>query len=662
MRVRLFVPAAVLALALAFGCSHPADRGAPPRKGRGPQVRAFTESSSVRTIATASGYLFVGTTRGLDRWDLRTGEYLFVGEPAGLPGTSVVALHPTAKGEAIWIATDAGVALYDVATESVAQVPPPIPAHAAALKGLTALAPDPSGGAWIGGSVGLYHVDLDGVWRPAGFTSPVTALWLARDGALWMGTTGGVAVRHTDGSFTRYDQNQGLGITTARQILEGPDGQPIVIGNAADGRSRLAFFAGDAFTTYRPSPEVPIAGGARRGDDVVLATTRDLFVVSSKRGGARTLSRDGLHLVPVAGKRKRSPYLIDKLAVPVPPDPTALTSTGGEVLVGTSALGVARVSEGRGKQPTMRWLRRMELVTGAVDLTVACASANDCYVATGSDRTWRFDGASFRPIQVAAASSTITLAVVHSPEGGVLALYRVPGERQLRVARLEGATFNAMTELTIETPGGVTGLSFAKFSPDGLLWLGLMYLDEENEARPYGVATIDLTLGAVSYHHERRGNDSKKTGILPVPNDVVDAAFLEDEIWFASASGAARLRGEELTVYTEAEGLESEILHGVVATEGGLVFVATTGGVEVFDGTRWTSPKALRMVVRGITRGRDGRLWMATDRGVVAYDGQRAQRTDRRAGLLEDRVEDIAVDDEGRVWSRSRQGFSLVTP
>jgi hypothetical protein len=304
----------------------------------------------------------------------------------------------------------------------------------------------------------------------------------------------------------------------------------------------------------------------------------------------------------------------------------------------------------------------MELVTGAVDLTVACAAPNDCYVATGSDHTWRFDGASFRAIQVAPEPSTITLAVVHSPDGNVLALYRTPGERQLRVARLDGGVFNAMAEISIETPGGVTGLAFARFSADGLLWLGLMYLDEENEARPYGVATVDLTIGAVSYHHERRGNDSKKTGILPVPNDVVDAAFLDDEIWFASASGAARLRGEELTVYTEAEGLESEILHGVVATEGGLVFVATTGGVEVFDGTRWTNPKVLRMVVRGITRGKDGRLWMATDRGVVAYDGQRTQRVDRRAGLLEDRVEDIDVDHQGRVWARSRQGFSLITP
>jgi ligand-binding sensor domain-containing protein len=68
------------------------------------------------------------------------------------------------------------------------------------------------------------------------------------------------------------------------------------------------------------------------------------------------------------------------------------------------------------------------------------------------------------------------------------------------------------------------------------------------------------------------------------------------------------------------------------------------------------------MVVRGITRGKDGRLWMATDRGVVAYDGQRTQRVDRRSGLLEERVEDIAVDHQGRVWARSRQGFSLVTP
>ena len=157
----------------------------------------------------------------------------------------------------------------------------------------------------------------------------------------------------------------------------------------------------------------------------------------------------------------------------------------------------------------------------------------------------------------------------------------------------------------------------------------------------------------------------RATGVLPVPNDVIDVAFMpNDETWFATASGAARLIGDQVTVFTEEEGLESEILHGIVATDGGLVFVASGHGVGQFDGARWTFPKRLGLSANALARGLDGRLWMGTDRGLLAYDGQRLQRISERAGLLasEERVVDVCVDHLGRVWARTAQGVSIVTP
>src|SRR5262249_57791867 len=131
---------------------------------------------------------------------------------------------------------------------------------------------------------------------------------------------------------------------------------------------------------------------------------------------------------------------------------------------------------------------------------------------------------------------------------------------------------------------GASVLGSARFAADGLLWLGLQYLDDEGDPRPYGVALVDPALNAVSYHHE--GKNARRSGVLPIPNDVVGVAFMEDEVWLASASGAARLKGGQVKLWTEADELRSEILHGVVTTEGGLVYVASSSGAGQCDGTR----------------------------------------------------------------------------
>src|SRR5262249_21290603 len=155
---------------------------------------------------------------------------------------------------------------------------------------------------------------------------------------------------------------------------------------------------------------------------------------------------------------------------------------------------------------------------------------------------------------------------------------------------------------------------------------------------------------------------ARRSGVLPIPNDVVGVAFMEDEVWLASASGAARLKGGQVKLWTEADELRSEILHGVVTTEGGLVYVASSSGVGQFDGKRWSYPPPLAFISNGIARGLDGRLWLATERGLVVYDGKKTDRYDRGAGLADDRVLDVVVDNLGRVWARGPEGLSILTP
>jgi streptogramin lyase len=638
------------AFAAALACT----REAPPArpKPRPPTIHVFSEPAPVAAVAASGSTVLTGSAQGLDRWDVAGGQRRRLGPAEGIPaGVRALALD---RSGGVWFATDAGGGRLDLETERVDPLPPPPAPLAAVPAGIRALAPDGKGGVWIGARAGLFHAG-EGGWQPTGLRREVTALHLAPDGTLWIGTRDGLVERNVGGVLT--PAREGILLTSVTAIADGPDGALTVAGKDARGDDRIAVLLDGAFTTYRLSIDarVEAAAGARRV--LLLVTSAGLLSLSLPEHGLVGLHRNGVQLLHVTGKRKRPPYAVGRvLDQGLPRDITSAAAAGDTLYLGTRALGTSRVVVTRAGA-AISHLRPRELIAGARGLSVACASATDCYVATGGTATWRFDGRAFTPFRID-ERPVIGLAFVRSPGGELLALYREPAERRLHVARLDGDTFVSRGELRVETPGGATLVSFARFAPDGLLWLGLSYVDGDGDERPYGVALVNLDLGAVSYHREA----DQKVGVMPVPNDVVDVAFHGDVAWFASGSGAARLRGEEVRVWTEADALKSEILHGVVVTAAGQVFVASASGVGVFDGERWSYPRPLALVAHAIALGKGGRVWLATERGLVAYEDGKTSRYDRRAGLLDDRVFDVAVDDAGRVWARGTDGLSLVLP
>jgi hypothetical protein len=640
-------------LALLAGC--PAAQVKDDAGKRRPTAQAFSEPSAVTTVVPISGGVFVGTSVGLDRWD-DAGRRTRLGQADGIPGLAVKALALD-RGQRVWYATDGGVGAYDADTQKSYPIPTSKD-HAAVLASVTALAADPGGGVWLGTPTGLYHTTAKGEWVNTALKEEVTALHPAAGGTLWAGTHDGAVERNQAGVFTRYRQKAGLGIRQVSFIAEGPDGAPVVIGKDDAGQTRIAVFTDGAFSTFHLSNDFPITAATGRSGALALTSPGRLLILYTGVSPIVGLQRDGVHLVPVVGKTKKPPYNVGVFEAPLPSDVTAAATTAQRLYVGTRTLGTARFGFDQIRNaPT--WLRPGELAAGAIGLFVACRAKAECYVATGGQTAWRYDGNAFAPLTIG-GKGNVVLAFVRSPEGQVLALYRQPRERMLHVSRLDDGKFIPVAELKVETPSGATALSFAKFAPDKLLWLGLRYYDEENDPRPYGVAIVDLSLNAVSYHRES-ADDSKKTGVLPVPNDVVDVAFLEGESWFASGSGAVRLKGNQVKVWSEADDLKSEILRGLVATEGGAVYTASSAGVGEYDGQKWTYPQALAIPTNCIARSEDGRLWLGTDRGLVAYDGKTTDKIDRRAGLLDERVLDVAVDQFSRVWVRTAEGLAVVS-
>ncbi len=657
---------AALVLVLA-GCPQGDQHPHKPRTVR-VRVRSFTEASPVRLVTVAKPYAFTASGQGLDRWDMRSGSGLHLDASHGLPGDRVIAVARDPSRNDLWIATDGGITRYDTDSETFSALPPaPQVLGLPDLSGVS-LAPAGDGGVWIGHPKGLFYTNPAGKWSPTPVTTPITALLRTRDGRLWIGTSHGLMVREVDGSTHELGIEAGCDLAQVRFIVAAPDGSAMVVGDNLAKKQHIVLTRDATCATFRASPDRRwVSVATKRGESYIL-TPRQLFVMRVADARARRLTRDGMRLAPVPvgnSGRHDSPYIIEPVNVRVPGGATALGAVADDILIGTRDLGTALM----GRTRHSRWLRRSELVDGARNLSVACKTRNNCYLATGSTAAWRFDGKRFEPLaaglQAAAedAQAGRVLSFVRAPSGEIYGLRESEDLRHVLVTPIRDDVWVRVSEIAIDTPGGRPGVSFARFSPTGVLWVGLHYQDDSGEERPYGVALVNVSLGAVVYHHETRDRHEIREGVLPIPINVADAAFLEqEEVWLATSEGAARVKGSEVRTYTEGDGLASELLRGVACSAGGMVYVASGQGISQFDGEHWTQPPMLRFPVNDIEIGRDGRLWMATDRGLAVYDGARVRRLDVRRGLLQNQVNDVALDHFGRVWVRGSQGITVVTP
>lgn len=662
-------------VALAAGCTR---SGAPGQTREQPvRVESFSEAAPVRAIAVIPPYAFSASRNGLDRWNLGNGQSLHLSAEHGLPGDRVAALSYDSGRGWLWIATDQGVTRYEVQSGAFAEIPPPPMVLGLLPLNQVVIEPAGDGGLWLGNQRGLFYTNPDGQWTDTLLTEPVTALLRTRDGWLWVGTAAGLVGRHPEGETYRYGPEQGCDIQSVRFLAGAPGDVALAVGENDQGQQRIALMLDGQCASYQAGPDQTWLSAARRGDELVILTADRLYALfAAEEGGPPVLPRNGMRLVPVArgdGDEPRpSPYKFRALeGLDVPPGARIVAAADNEILVGTRSLGTVRLPIDAQAAPRSgaadddaqggerQWLRRGELVQDAIALTVACKGLADCYVGTGRNG-WHWDGQGFTAID---HQDGEMLAFARSQDGEIYAVVREVNAK-LRVKRFDvDSSWIQVAGVAMETPGSHPSVSFARFAPNGKLWLGLRYRDGDGDVRPYGGAEIDVSLGLVTYHGTRIAKRQKRQESLRVPMDLTDVAFFEDEeIWLASTDGAAQIRGRKVKVHGETQGLKTQMLRGIAVAPGGVVFVAGRPGVGAWDGASWTYPQSLEASVNDVEIGLDGRLWMATRRGLGVFDGARVRWFDVRRGLLENQIDEAVADSLGRIWVRGSQGISLLTP
>ncbi|MCC6746265.1 MAG: hypothetical protein IT371_01320 [Deltaproteobacteria bacterium] len=660
---RLWLSASLLGL-LAAGCKHgggaegtlPTDTEAPRETGFS-QLHAFSETLPYTSLAAFGEHLYAGTPGGVIRFHRRSGEWVRLTKAQGLASDRVTAIagHPRSG---LWVATDRGISQHRAgvwSNQPVGAVPGPR---------VTAMVATENG-VWAGGPGGLGRL-ADGAWRAHLPGAKITALLpdLEADG-LWVGTAGEGVYRFVGGKLVAFTAAQGQVVRHVRSMARSATGALLVVGRD-DQRERLAYFDGTYWTSYDVEPQDTLDWVSAVGDDLLLSAggrvvaVRTLAPVAAP--GGRSSSRAG----PLRLAGSRSPVMPSRLPMPelatarvdtwFPPNPTVIVGYGREVLIGTRAAGAA-LYDGR----SVKWYRTLDLTGDGEKLQLGCLEKT-CYLA-GGGRAFRYREGRFSPLVV-----TPEAAVVHAfltdSAGAVVALWSPAEGRSVVMSRLAGDRFDKAFEAKLTLPPGRKGeVRFARYDLTGQLWVGLQYVDADGERRPWGVAVLRPD-GNVLYHRSTLlPTEDRAAGSLALPDDVRDIYFSGEETWLATDSGACRVRSQRVDLFTENEGMESELLYAIDRGPAGELLAATQRGLGRYDGRQWRFglADALSATARAVVR-RGGAVWVGTDAGLVRWEGGKTLRITSVHGLAGDGVRDLRVDLEGRLWVLTSRGLSIVTP
>ena len=622
MRYRSFTAAALALLAVVRPAAalNPA-RALTQAQHRIWQVPQGLPQASVYAIRqTRDGYLWLGTESGVVRFD----GIRFVTPPQADAAAVVRCLTEDEAGD-LWAATDGGVRRLCGGVVTTFTTAAGLPSDRVA-----AVTVDGAGTVWAGTARGLARCAV-GRWAAVGPAVDVRALAVV-GGQVW--SADGSEVHRADGSTIEAGG-------TVSCLCPGPDGA-VWVGTDRGllrcdhgGTQRFAAsdgLADDAVTSLSAGSNGTLWVGTRNGfsrcRDARFESFRAADGLSQSTVFAVTEDREGTLWV---GTKHGLNQLLDRRAVPFT-QTEGLPSNDAGPVVGDDAGGV--------------------------------------WVGTRDAGLCRFDGERFAPPVPGLPSSRVNALALAGPA-------------DLWVGTSHGVSRLARGRVTATLTGanGLPSDDVACLCPDrGSLWVGTPAggaLLRDGQARQVHRGPVR----AVGRWGDRMVLATADAGVVGISTDGTAtpiAALTTADALFADAGGLLWVgtRGDGLrlvdpaghvTAFTPADGLFDDDVYGIVADDGGRLWMACSKGVfwaaradllAVAAGrsarvrcTPFSPTDALRTVEcqpgvqPAVCRGGDGRLWFATIHGVLVFDpadfavGGAATRPPLRAAM-----EDVTVD------------------
>ncbi len=596
----VLLPAAGLAQSLPFA-TYSSDDG-------------LAESVVLSLLQDSSGYLWLGTSSGVSRFDGLV--FTNFDESRGLPG-SVARAFLEDRGGTLWVGTDQGLAYRAEAWE-------PFPLAGAADPEVRSLVEAEDGALWVATfGDGIFRLDdsrqdvtiyssADGLAHDR-----VRAALRDRRGRLWFGTYGGGISRFEDGRFVNYGSAEGLGNPFVRALAEDSGGN--LLAGTNGGVFRLS--AGGSFEPFLPNEPA-----ARQPVTAVLEDRRGRLWFGTRDQGVCRVEGNELRCYRqhqgLAGDSINSLY----------------EDREGNLWFATFGGGASRLSA----EGFLNYTARDGLPDAGVE---AIVQANG-EILLGTH------GGGLISMGNRGVGDRHSITVADGlPHGKVLAAFAHP-DGSLWLGTLNGAVRIAGGRFaTFSTREGLAHDIVYDFAVDssGILWIAT-----------HGGLTSRTAGGFKTYTTADGLADDRV-------NTVIAAAG--GGIWLGTARGLSRMYRESFVNSTEDDGLADNFVNALYERDDDSLWIATAGGLShLVDGTTFTTYTTADGLAHNkcqvILEGKGSRLWIGTTRGINVFDGNRLTAYTTGHGLASGEVNQGAglTDASGRLWFGTTAGATAFEP
>ncbi len=581
---------------------------------------------------TSDGYLWLGTQRGLVRFNGSDFTIFEAGGTDGLRHSYVLALCEGRDG-ALWVGTyGGGLSRLKGGTFTTYTTANGLPDDT-----LRVLLEDRQGALWIGtNGAGLSR------FRDGKFTTYTTADGLAgnvvrailedRNGDLWVGTLGGGVSVLRQGLFTTYSTKNGLPSDFVWALHEDREGAVWIATSTG-----LCRYRGGSFTTYTKrdglSEDFTIAvlgdrdgnlwvgttgGGLNRfaGGEFSSFTTREglshdaVMTLFEDREGSLWIGTDGGGL----NRLRDGDVTTFGRAEGLSSDAvfSVFEDRAGTVWIGTNGQGLARLRGGETRSFTVKDGLAHDVVSALCQ-----DAANNLWIGTSGGGLSRFDGRSFTNFTSKDGLGSDFIRALWPGRDGSLWI----GTNGAGLTRLVGGTFRHYSRGEGLTNGTIRALWE---DPSGTLWIGTN-----------GGGLFRLEDGTFSAVTTAQGLSSNF--VLSLWGDA------EGTLWIGTHGGGLNhLKDGRVHVFDRPQGLPDDGIFAILEDSLGNLWMSSFSGIfrvskaqleEVAGGRR----KAVTPLAFGKADGmkttecgggfqpsgwrtRDGRLWFRTLKGVAVID------------------------------------------